>query len=293
MTQPDAPPRYRFEAAQVLVVDGALRDGTQPQLHANLPGVLRGEGIFETFLVDDGVPTPLLDRHDARLRLSARLLGMDLGGHGLRADLPELLPHLPPGVHRVRYTVLRALDRRLLRMWTAGPRSQPPEEVALLWSRFRQDPLHPLCGAKTTSRAAYQVAHAEAVEQGCFDALLPTIHGDLSECTATNVFVWHDGALRTPGLDQGVLGGVTRELLLEGCRREGIPAREEKIPSKILGEADEVYISNAVIGVIPVARILGMRDGLPGRSGAMLPKLRAAYASALPAHSPHAGPEPS
>ncbi|MCH2102195.1 MAG: aminotransferase class IV [Planctomycetes bacterium] len=283
--------QHRFESAQILVIDGQALDGTQPQLLANLPGVLRGEGVFETFLVIDGEPTRLIERHEERLRHSAALLGMDLGEHGLLVDAHEILSVLPKaGRWRVRYTVLRAHDRASLRIWTAGPVSAPPDQVSLLWSRYRQDPGDPLSAAKTISRAKYQVAHAEAIEAGCQEALLPTIDGDVSECSAANLLIWQDGALRTPGLDRGVLPGVTRALLLEGCQKAGIPAFEQKISQKLLCEAEEVFVSNAVIGVIPVDKIKGLREGYPGSAGAMLPRLREAYRAALP-HLPPGIPQ--
>lgn len=275
--------KYRFEPAEILVIDGQSLDGQRPQLLANLPGVLRGEGIFETFLVIDGQPTRLIERHEERLRHSAALMAMDLGAHGLMADAHEVLSLIPSaGRWRVRYTVLRGHDRGLVRMWTAGTIEPPPAQVSLLWSRFRQDPGDPLSAAKTTSRAKYQVAHAEAIDAGCQEALLPTIDGDISECTAANLLIWHDGALRTPGLDRGILGGVTRALLLEGCQKAGIPVSEQKISQKLLCEAEEVYISNAVIGVLPVDKIKGLQDGYPGSEGEMLPRLREAYLAALP-----------
>lgn len=280
--------KHRFEAAELLVLDGQVRNGGEPALLANLPGVLRGEGIFETFLVIDGEASRLLTRHNERLHQSAALMGMDLGGHDLVEDLHEVLDHLPKqGRFRVRYTVLRGLNRALVRMWSAGTVSPPPDQVSLLWSRFRQDPLNPLCAAKTTSRAIYQVAHAEAVDAGCFDALLPTIDGDISECTAANLLCWADGTLQTPGLDRGILGGVTRALLLEGCQKAGIPVSEGKISQKLLCRADEVFISNAVIGVIPVDKIKGLQDGYPGQAGSMLPLVRQAYLAALPDPAPH------
>lgn len=275
--------RHRFEAAELLILNGKVQDGRAPQLAVNLPGVLRGEGIFETFLVIDGRPSCLLPRHEARLRHSAALMGMELGELGLMAEIDVLLAQLPTeGRWRVRYTVLRGLDHQLVRFFTAGPVQPPAEEVDLLWSRFRQDPGNPLCGAKTTSRAMYQVAHAEALASDCFDALLPTIDGDVSECTAANLLCWADGALRTPSLDRGILAGVTRSVLLEACAQAEIPVFEQEIPQKLLCEADEVFVSNAVIGVIPVAKIKGLHEGYPGRRGPMLPRLRAAFQAALP-----------
>ena len=272
--------KYRFEGADVLVVDGKVLAGNEPALLANLPGVLRGEGIFETFLASNGVPSPLLHLHDERLHGSAELMGMDLTGFGLQRHFTEVQPLLGEGTWRVRYTVLRALERKLLRMWTAGPVEPPAEEVQLLLSRFRTDPQHPLSGAKTTSRAHFQVAHAEAVEQGCFDALMPTIDGDMSECTASNFLIWKNDKLLTPGLDRGILGGVTRNMLLQGCRDHQIPVCEVKIGQKDLLEAEEVYVTNAIIGVIPVCKIVGVDTNYAGACGNMLPKLRRAYSQA-------------
>ncbi|NQU48914.1 MAG: aminotransferase class IV [Planctomycetes bacterium] len=278
--------KYRFESADVLVVDGMVMTGKQPALLANLPGILRGEGIFETFLATDGVPTPLLRLHDERLHGSAELMGMDLTGYGLQRNFCEIQPLLGAGTWRVRYTVLRALDRGLLHMWTAGAVEAPAQEVQLLLSKFRTDPQNPLAGAKTTSRAHFQVAHAKAVEKGCFDALLPTIDGDMSECTASNLLAWIDDRLWTPSLERGILGGVTRNMLLQGCRDHQIPVCEVNIWTKDLERASEVFVTNAIIGVIPVCKIVGVEQSYPGACGPMLPLLRQAYANACAGQSP-------
>lgn len=284
--------KHRFESAEVLIVNGQRRDGQQPALLANLPGILRGEGVFESFLVYDRQTPPFLDRHDARLRHSARLMKMDLHGQGLATDFPQVAPHLGLGPWRVRYTVLRGLGHGLVRMWTAGPAEPPPAEVDLIISAVRHDPLHPLAGAKTTSRAAYQIAHAEAVEVGAFDAILPTIDGDLAECTSSNLLLWKGNALRTAGLDRGILGGVTRQILLEECGKAGFAVCEQKIGKKDLTEAQEVLVTNAVIGVIPVCRIQGTDRIFPGAHGPMAARIRAIYSAATghPSRGPAAAP---
>lgn len=265
------------DPVSVLLVDGRPLDPEAPALPANLPGVLRGEGIFEAFLAEDGEPTPFLSEHAARLAHSARCMGFDLGGLGLEEELGQFLPHLPRGAVRVRYTVFRGLGERLVRVWTAGAREQPPAEVALSIQPFRRDPLDPLVSAKTISRAGSQRARRLAEEAGAWEALLPTSDGDLAECTSCNLFLWRDQVLETPGEDRGILCGVTRGAILRGCRRLGLPVREGRVELEQLRAADEVYVSNAVIGVIPVRRILGVRDDLPGAGGAMLSEVRRAY----------------
>lgn len=269
------------DPTEIVQLDGELLSAEAPALLASLPGVLRGEGIFETFLVRDGVPTPRLAAHDARLVGSAERTGFDISSGELQASLRAFLPHLPPGRWRVRLTVLRGLQHRQHLLWTAGPQPAPQEEVVLQVSDLRVDPEHPLAGAKTTSRLEFQVARAKARQAGAFEALTTTVDGHLAEGTSCNVFLWLDGALHTPSMDCGILGGVTRDSLIQACREASIPLSERKIPYRELSQAVEVYVSNAVIGLVPVARIQDWNDSLPGKRGDQLLLLRRAYATFL------------
>jgi len=271
---------------EILLVDGRRKDPEQDALRADLPGILRGEGIFESFLAVGGREPVFLRAHAARLDQSARLLGMDLGGRGLLEEWPDLRPHLGERTLRVRYTVLRGPGEGLTRMWIAGRPAPPPSEAVLHVSRFRRDPHDPLAGAKTISRAALQAARREAREAGAWEALLPTLEGDFCECTSANFFVRLGRELRTPPLRRGLLAGVTRGALLAGCGGEGLQGLEKPVHAPDLVACDEIYLTNAVIGVIPVRKILGLREDLPGRDGEFLPRLRAAYRAACRAAGP-------
>lgn len=266
------------DPTEIVVLDGVRQPAEAPVLPAGWPGVLRGEGIFEAFRVDAGEPTPLIERHAARLEHSARLCGFDLGGRSLVDALPEILPHLPAAVSwRLRHTVLRRADGGLARLWTAGRAQPPPAAMTLAMAETRVDPHCPLAGAKTDSRMGYQLARHRARAAGADEAILRTIHGDLAEGTATNLLLVLGGALHTPGLDRGILAGVTRGAILAGCREVGIPVFERELETGDLAAADEVYVTSAVIGVIPATRIVGIREDLPGAAGAMLTEVRSAY----------------
>lgn len=260
------------------MLDGLLQPSEGPVLPAGWPGVLRGEGIFEAFRVDAGEPTPLIERHAARLARSARLCDFDLGEQGLQEALTEILPYLSANHSwRLRYTVLRRADGSLARLWNAGRAPQPLASMTLAMAETRVDPHCPIAGAKTDSRMSYQLARHRARAAGADEAILRTIHGDLAEGTATNLLLVLGGGVHTPGLDRGILAGVTRGAILEGCRATGIPVFERELETGDLAAADEVYVTSAVIGVVPATRIVGIRDDLPGPAGAMLTEVRNAY----------------
>lgn len=267
------------DPTDVVVIDGVPFPVDEPALVADLPGVLRGEGVFESFLVRDGRPTPFLDRHAARLRRSAGLCALDFAGRDLEREFEGFRPFVTRGRWRARFTLLRRAEGRPLRMWTAGPAPDPPDEVALSMARVRADPSFPLAAAKVTSRMAWQVERRRARGEGAFDALMTTIEGDLAECTSMNVFVLRDGELATPPLDRGILGGVTRDAVLAAAAEAGLRAVERRIQPREIAAADEVYVTNAVMGILAVRSVEGVRNGLPGASGGSFPILRAAYRS--------------
>jgi len=269
------------DPTRIVQFDGQVLDVHHPVLLATLPGVLRGEGIFETFLVHDGVPTPLLERHDARLAHSAQLTGFDVCVGTLGASLAGFLPLVCAGRWRVRLTVLRGLEERQHFLWTAGAEPQPRLDAVIQISDFRLDPKNPIAGAKIISRMELQVARAQAQAAGAFEAVLCTIDGDLAEGTSSNIFLWIDGGLHTPPLSRGILGGVTRESVIKACFAADIPVFERNIELHELDSAVEVYISNAVIGLVPVVKILERRNQLPGADGIYLAKLRKAYSDYL------------
>ncbi|MHC4824309.1 MAG: aminotransferase class IV [Planctomycetota bacterium] len=275
------------DPTQLVMLDGQPIPAHGPALSADLPGILRGEGIFETFLVRDGAPSPWLAQHDARLCHSAELTGFQVQPGDLERGYREFATQLDVAHWRVRLTILRGLEGRQHFLWTAGPEPQQRASVVLQVSDFRLDPLDPIAGAKTISRIGLQVARNRAQKAGAFDALLTTIDGDLAEGTSSNIFLWMDGGLHTPGLDRGILGGVTRQAVLEACRRAGIPVFERRIGLDELKSAVEVYVTNAVIGVTPVASILEWRESLPGPRGEALQEIRSAYQALLATVTSH------
>lgn len=274
------------DPTEIVVLDGVARDPAAAALPAGWPGVLRGEGIFEAFRVDDGVPTPFLARHQRRLEGSAQRCDFGLDGLTLERELEDVLPLLDPrGPWRLRFTLLRREDGGIARLWTVGRAPPPPERVTLAIAEARIDPRCPLAGAKTDSRMGYQLARRRARAAGADEAIVLTVDGDVGEGTSTNLFLAMGGALHTPGLDRGILAGITRGAVLEACRSAGIPTFERELGLDDLAGADEIYLTSAVIGVVPATRILECRDGLPGPEGALLPEVRAAYAACRNHHA--------
>jgi branched-chain amino acid aminotransferase len=144
--------------------------------------------------------------------------------------------------------------------------------IRLVASSVRRDPVSPLAGLKTTSRAEYVYARLEARRAGADDALFLTVDDDLSEGTSANIFlVRHspaDGAaeLATPSLDCAILPGTTRSWLLGWASGAGLRPVEARLSRADLAAADEAFLSSSVAGILPVTSFDGhpIGDGAPG-----------------------------
>ena len=77
----------------------------------------------------------------------------------------------------------------------------------------------------------------------------------VTEGTTSNIFIVEQGQLRTPPLSPYVLAGITRQVVLEIARDHKIPFTEEKITTDELIHADEVFITNSCIEIVPVTQV--------------------------------------
>jgi branched-subunit amino acid aminotransferase/4-amino-4-deoxychorismate lyase len=127
----------------------------------------------------------------------------------------------------------------------------------------------PLSAFKTVSRAERWLARELARAQGAWDALLLDARGAIVEGAATNVFVVKGGAagglpalLETPDLGLGAISGTARGAVIELARGRGMDVVEGTLRFDDLADADEVFVTSALAGVLPVRQV----GDLPVRS---------------------------
>lgn len=110
------------------------------------------------------------------------------------------------------------------------------------------------------------LAKIEGTNAGCLEALMLNHKGEIAECTGDNIFVVKRGALHTPGVDAGILEGITRQAIIDLARGDGIAVFERSMDRHDVYTADEVFLTGTAAEVIPVvecdARAIG--SGKPG-----------------------------
>jgi 4-amino-4-deoxychorismate lyase len=262
----------------VAVLGRGVVDPDTPVITADDAALARGLAAFETIRVYEG-RIFALDEHLDRLRASAERLGLpDVD----RTDLEELA--------RQALAASGLTEAGVRLYWTGGREGAgataiatvtpvPPDTEVLRARGLRVVSLELgidrevrmrapwlLAGVKSTSYAIHVAAVAEAVRRGADDALLLATDGTVLEGAMSNVWWLRGDVLRTPGLETGILAGVTRAHLLRLAPGAGLRVEEGAWSlDEVLG-ADEVVLSSSVrevVGVIDVdGRTIG--DGRPG-----------------------------
>ena len=254
-----------------LWVNGRLVAEDAAVIRADDHGLVVGDGVFETLLVEDGVPFAL-SRHLKRLHRSAGGLGIDVDEELVRAGIKAVLADRPDFV-RLRVTVTGGpspygSDRGSALptvMVATGPLSPwpPTNDLAIVpWVRNERAAT---AGLKTTSYADNVVALRYAHDRGAAEAIFANTRDEVCEGTGSNVFFEYDGRLVTPPLSSGCLAGVTRELVLEWLAAEGTPVEEVALPIDALRTTREAFITSTTRDVMPVAHVDGV--ALPAAPG--------------------------
>lgn len=122
------------------------------------------------------------------------------------------------------------------------------------WSR-QEDRSFPLRGKISGAYIASALAKTEAVASGFDEALLMNSQGKVCEASGMNVFIVRDGKLITPGSDQDILEGITRDSIVTLAKHLGIEVVERPIDKSELLIADEVFLSGTAAKVTPVKRV--------------------------------------
>ena len=249
-------------------LNGQLMPAERARISVFDSGLMQGIGLFETMRGYNG-RVFRLERHLDRLRLSAQTLGWTVipEVEELRENVEQVVAATEQEDARVRLTVttgaLRADERaqpELTIIATAAAGADYPAEcyqqgVTVLLSEYRQNTADPTTGHKTTSYFARLASLREAHALGAFESLWLTHAGELAEGAISSVFLVVAERLITPPLETPVLPGITRATVMELAVELSIPTREEVISRELLFQADEVFLTNSLMEIVPVVRI--------------------------------------
>lgn len=255
-----------------VLTDGAVRlvDPDTPVFAAFDLAPTRGDGAFESLLVQDGVPRKV-GAHLARLAGSTRTLGIDgPGAAGWERLIAALLTDPPPGEVVLKLMVSRGVEGTAgcTAVGTISP--LPPEvlrqrragiavvSLTLGWpSDVRAASPWLLGGVKSLSYAVNMAAGRHARSVGADDAIFVSSDGLVFE-GPTSTVVWSVGrTLRTPPTASGILAGTTQQALFDAAGPAGLTTETVAATVDDLHAADGLWLVSSVRGAAEVTSLDG------------------------------------
>ncbi len=133
----------------------------------------------------------------------------------------------------------------------------PPDGISCrISSWYRQeDRSLPLRGKISGAYITSSLAKTEAVESGFDEAILMNSQGKICEASGMNIFIVRNNKIITPGFDQDILEGITRDSVITIAKALGIEVIERAVDKTELLIADEVFLSGTAAKITPVKQI--------------------------------------
>ncbi|MEI6126910.1 MAG: aminotransferase class IV [Pseudomonadota bacterium] len=243
-------------------------------------GLNYGDGVFETLRSYAGGFFRFED-HISRLSQGLKTLRINLAldNTALRNTIKELLQ-----VNRLSDAAIKILA---FREGGEGPDPAPQAGASVVVtarpfdhdkkSRYEhgikahvaaggRNTLSPLVSIKSMNYLENILGRLEAHDHHADEALFLNIHGMVAEGATSNIFMARQGTLYTPPADAGILMGITRSMILRIVQETGCSFAEQNFSLKELLEADEAFLTNSLMEIMPLTSINNkpVSNGLPG-----------------------------
>lgn len=275
------PAKRRSTGANHVPDIGFVNGHFMPLAQATVPvedrGYQFGDGVYEVVRTYQGKPFQL-EAHLVRLERSAEAIGI-----AVPYPRPEWERLITEGLQQARYgesKIYVQLTRGVAPRDHAFPVGASPTSVMTIRE------LHPLpasvhqagveavtmddlrwgrCDIKSVNLLPNIMARQRAKEAGAFEAIFLR-EGLVTEGSVSNVMVVRDGRLFTAPESPRILSGVTRKLVLELARKEGLSIEERSVTIDELRRADEVFLTGTTVEVLAVVQVdkNTIGAGIPG-----------------------------
>lgn len=253
---------------------------------------LFGDAVYEVIPVYGGRPFRLKEHLD---RLNRSLAGIRMTAPHLHAEWAAICHNLvgqgggqdaciylqvtrgselgrnhawPEGLTPTIFAYVTALDPTPAKLIDQGVAAITAPEIR--WARR---------DIKSTALLANILLKKLAMDAGAFETIMIE-NGELTEGSSTTVHVIADGIIHTPPNGHHILPGTTREVVTELAVRLNLSSNASPVPEALLRSADEIWLSFATRGVLPVTVLDGRAVG-NGRPGPVFKRMHAAFVDTI------------
>jgi branched-chain amino acid aminotransferase len=277
------------EASGFVNINGAIGPIAEGRISVLDHGFLFGDSIYETMRTYNRRPF-LFGRHFARLERSAKSVLMQLPWDASRTrdEVSRTIDATGNAAEqRIRITVTRGVGDispdpdscTPAVLIFSTPFTPPPADVyengvSVVISSFYRS--RQLGDAKTGNLLRSVLAIKEAKAAGAFEAITLTDDGKVSDGITCNIWFVQGRRLLTPSIDSGILEGITRGVVLDLAKRDGLAVVESILGVNEIERSDELFLTSSTREIVPIVRVGGRAVG-NGRPGPVTRSLLEAF----------------
>ena len=219
-----------------------------------------GDLLFETIKVTNG-EICFADKHFNRLIQSAKVLKFETTSLTQEVFIQEILKKLSGKQNaRVRFVLYRNSEGFYTPTsndckWEIEIFELPEEDRICMrlgiFSEYKKSS-NKLSNIKSGNALIYVLAGIYAKQNQFDDCLILNEHGRIAEAISSTIFIVKGGTLYTPPLLEGCVDGVMKHVVIEKAKELGVNTEEIPLTQNQILDADEVFLTNAINGIVPV-----------------------------------------
>lgn len=251
---------------EIVFLNGKFIPKEDAEVSALEPGFLYGWGLFETMRSYNG-RIVYFGQHLERIKNSCQLIAIKFPYPTIK--LKEIIKKTVEinGFEDSYVKLIISKSERGAEVLVIVKRYAPyPQKKYRLGLRaciagFRQNELSIFARLKTNNRLLYQLACSQAKNKDFDEAVILNNRGYITEGSRSNIFLVEDNEIFTPSLECGCLDGITRRVVFDLAKKHSLKIYEGNFTVQDLYQADEAFLTNSLMGVMPLASVEHRRIG--------------------------------
>ncbi len=273
----------------VIYLNKTMVEATKARVAPVSSAMLYGRGVFTTVAIYGGKPFRWME-HWQRLSQGAERLNIDctdLTESAIGKAIEKLVSVNEVETGRARVILLARDGRDFWRparpgsrqtdllIMTADQQQVRAAGLSLAVSPFRTNTASPLVGIRSLNYLDHVLSWEEAQVREFDEAVMLNERGEIVSATMANTFWVKEGTIHTPTISTGAFPGVTRSTAMDLAKKMFVPVLEGVYELSDLGEADEIFLTSASLG-IGLVTTFDFRQYAIG-PGSVASRLRAAF----------------
>ncbi|MCB1827249.1 MAG: aminotransferase class IV [Coxiellaceae bacterium] len=253
----------------IIYLNGQFVEQEEAKVSVMDRGFLFGDGVYEVVPVYDGHMVGL-QQHLDRLKHSLSMIHMNpplsdeqwinifedlLEKNNATTGVQSIYLQVTRGPEETRRHVLPQTYTPTVLAFLTTPKTHSRADLDKGFSAITLDDSRRRdCNIKAITLLPNILLYEEARRAGAAEAILIR-NGEALEGTSSNLFIVINNELITPPLNNHILGGVTRELIINLAKQHNIPCEEKSITQAMLEQANEIWMTGSSKEIYPIIKL--------------------------------------